>query len=159
MDEQMRLIDLIPRRLAMLALWLIGGLAIICSLEVLHNWQEKFSATTAAGQFAALDLTRTGCLESWFSSLLLLAASASAFLVYTIRRHRTDDYRGRYRIWLWAVLCCFIAATDVSACLHESGRQTMIRLTRTCIWGDGTIWWIIPCILVFGALDCAWCWI
>ena len=73
-------------------------------------------------------------------------------MVYTIRRHRTDDYRGRYRIWLWAVLCCFLAATDVAADLHESFRQIMIRLTKTCIWGDGTIWWIIPCVLVFGVL-------
>ncbi len=152
MDEQMRLIDLVPRRLAIIALWLVGGLAVISGLEVLHNWQHEFSAATTGVQFAAFDLTRNGCLGSWFSSLFLLAASAAAFLIYTIRRHRTDDYRGRYRIWLWAALCCFIAATDVAANLHESFRQTMIHLAKTGIWGDGTIWWIIPYILVFAVL-------
>ncbi len=152
MDEQIRLIDFVPRRLTTLALWLAAGLAIISGLEVLHSWQYELSATIAGGQFAAFDITRTGCLCSWFSSLLLLAASMAAVLVYTIRRHRTDDYHGRYRIWLWAVLCCFIGATDVAANLHESFRNMMIHLTKTCIWGDGTVWWIIPCILVFGAL-------
>jgi hypothetical protein len=152
LDEQMRLIDLVPRRLAILALWLGAGLAIISSLEFLHTWQTGLATTIAGGQFAAFDLTRTGCLGSWFASLLLLAASMAAALTYAIRRHRTDDYRGRYRIWLWAALCCFFAATDVAANLHESFRQIMIHLTNTRIWGDGTLWWIIPGVLVFGAL-------
>ncbi len=150
--EQLRLIDLVPQRLTILALWLAIGLAIIAGLVVLHNWQHEFSATTAVEQFAAFDLSRTGCLGGWFASLLLLAASATAVLTYSIRRHRTDDYHGRYRIWLWAALCCFFAAADIAADLHESIRQFMIHLTNTRIWGDGTLWWIIPYILVLGAL-------
>jgi hypothetical protein len=152
LDEQLRMNELVPRRLTILALWFAAGLAIISGLEVLHDWQSELSVTITGGQFAAFDLTRTGCLGSWFSSLLLLAASAAAVLTYTIRRHRTDDYRGRYRIWLWAALCCFFAATDVAANLHESLRQIMIHSTNTHIWGDGTIWWIIPYVLVLGAL-------
>jgi hypothetical protein len=152
LDEQLRMIDLVPRRLTILALWLAAGLAIISGLEVLHGWQCELSAAIAGGQFAAFDLTRTGCLGSWFASLLLMAASAAAVLTYTIRRHRTDDYHGRYRIWLWAALGSFFAATDVAADLDESFRQIMIHLTKTHIWGDGTLWWIIPYVLVLGAL-------
>ena len=152
LDEQLRLIDLVPRRLPILALWLAAGLAIISSLEFLHGWQCELSATIAGWQFTAFDLSRTGCLGSWFSSLLLLAASAAAVLTYTIRRHRTDDYRGRYRIWLWAALCCFFAASDVAADLDKSFQQIMIHLTKTQIWGDGSLWWIIPYVLVLGAL-------
>jgi hypothetical protein len=152
MDEQMRLIDLVPRRLTILALWLAAGLAAITGLGVLHAWQSELSATIPGWQFAALDLTQRGCLGSWFSSLLLLAASTAAVLAYTIRRHRTDDYHGRYRIWLWAALCCFLSAADVAANLHEGLKQIMIYLTKTSIWGDGTLWWIIPYVLVFGIL-------
>jgi hypothetical protein len=152
MDEQKRLIDLVPRRLPIVALWFAAALALIAGLEVLHNWEVKLLATIPGGQFDAFDLTRTGCLGSWFSSLLLLAAAATAVLVYTIRRHRTDDYYGRYRIWLWAALCWFLAATDVAANLHESFKQIMIHFTKTHIWSDGALWWIIPCVLVFGAL-------
>jgi hypothetical protein len=152
LDEQLRMIDFVPRRLTILALWFVAGLAIISGLEVLHDWQCELSTSIAGGQFAAFDLTRTGCLGGWFSSLLLLAASATATLTYTIRRHRTDDYRGRYRIWLWAALCCIFAATDVAADLDDSFRQIMIHLAKIHIWGDGTLWWIIPCLLVFGVL-------
>ena len=152
MDEQMRLIDLVPRRLTILALWLAAGLAVITGLAGLHVWQSELSTTIPGWQFTALDLTQRGCLGSWFSSLLLLAASTAAVLTYTVRRHRTDDYHGRYRIWLWAALCCFLGATDIAANLHEGLKQIMIYLTKTSIWGDGTLWWIIPYVLVFGVL-------
>jgi hypothetical protein len=152
LDEQIGLIDLIPRRWTMYALWLAAGLAIITGLEVLHSWQSGLAATIPGGQFGAFDLALTGCLGSWFSSLLLLTACATGGLTYTIRRHKTDDYRGRYRIWHWAALCCFFAASDVAANLHETFKQLMIHQTNTRIWGDGTLWWIIPCVLIFGAL-------
>ncbi|MGD0655993.1 MAG: hypothetical protein ABSA16_16780 [Thermoguttaceae bacterium] len=152
MDEQMRLIDLVPRRLTILALWLAAGLAVIAGLGGLHAWQSGLSTRIQGWQFAALDLTQRGCLGNWFSSLLLLAASTIAVLTYTIRRHRTDDYHGRYRIWLWAALCYFLSAADVAANLHEGLKQIMIYLTKTSIWGDGTLWWIIPYVLVFGVL-------
>ena len=154
MDEQMRVIDLVPRRLTTIWLWLVGGLAIISGLEILHNWQRDFSAGCATGQFAAFDLTRSGSLGSWFSSLLLLGSCVAAALVYAVRRHRIDDYRGRYRIWLWAVLCCFMAGADVSTGLHESFKQLMIHLTKTPVCGDGSVWWVVPCLLVLGFL--AW---
>ena len=147
----MRLIDLVPRRLTMFGLWLAAGLAIIAGLEILHGWQSNLSATISAGQFDAFDLTRTGCLGSWFASLLLLAAAVAAVLTHTIRRHRKDDYLGRYRIWLWVALCWFLAATDVAANLHDSFKQIMIELTKTRIWGDGALWWIIPYVLALSA--------
>jgi hypothetical protein len=152
MDEQMRVTDLVPRRLTALGLWLAVGLAIISGLEFLHNWQRDLSVGGAAAQFAAFDLAQGGSLGSWFSSLLLLGSCIAAALVYAVRRHRIDDYRGRYRIWLWAVLCCFMAAADVAAGLHESLKQSMIRLTKTPMWGEGTAWWILPCFLVLGVL-------
>lgn len=152
LDEQVRLIDLVPRRLTIIILGLGAALAMIAGLEVLHGWQCKLSETIPGGQFTAFDLTRSGCLGSWFSSLLLSAAAVAAVLVYTIRRHRSDDYRGRYRIWILAALCGFLAATDVAANLHDSFKQIMIHVTRTNIWSDGTLWWIIPYVLIFGAL-------
>lgn len=149
LDKQMRLIDFVPRRLTILAFLLITGVAIIAGLAALHAWQSDISATDPQWRLAAFDLSQRGCLADWFSSLLLLAAGGTALLTYTIRRHRTDDYRGRYRIWLWAALFCFLSAADVAANLHEILKQIMIRLTKTGIWGNGTLWWIIPYFLIF----------
>ena len=112
------------------------------------------SAGSASGgaAVAALDLAAKGSLGCWFSSLLLLAASVAAILVYTVRRHRTDDYQGRYRIWLWAAACWFLMATDQAASLREAFRDLMIALTGTPLLGDGSLWWVVVYVLVLGAV-------
>ena len=93
-----------------------------------------------------------GSLAGWFSSLVLLAASLVAVVVYTVRRHRMDDYHGRYRIWLWAAMCWFLLATDLSASLHEGFRDLMILLTGARLMGDGSIWWVIGYGLLLGSI-------
>ena len=52
------------------------------------------AAKTAAGRITALEFGTKGSLAGWFSSLVLLAASLVAVVVYTVRRHRMDDYHG-----------------------------------------------------------------
>ena len=73
-------------------------------------------------------------------------------LVYSIRRHRTDDYQGRYRIWLSAAAVCFLLATDQAASLREAFRDLMVVLTGTPLMGDGALWWAIFYALVCGAV-------
>ncbi len=67
---------------------------------------------------AALDVTARGSLAAWYSSLLLAMAAVNAVLVYWLRSHKLDDYRGRYRVWLWASLALFVAAVDAATGLH-----------------------------------------
>ena len=83
---------------------------------------------------------------------MLLAASVAAILVYSVRRHRTDDYQGHYRIWCWAAACWFLIATDQAASLREAFRDSMISLTGTTLLGDGTLWWIVAYALVLGSV-------
>jgi hypothetical protein len=101
---------------------------------------------------AALDLGIKGSLGCWFSSLMLLIATGTAFLIYDVRRHRTDDYQGRYRIWLWAAACGFLMATDQAASLREGFRDSMIALTGTPLFDHGDFWWVIFYTLTLGAV-------
>ena len=98
------------------------------------------------------DLGNYGSLGNWFASLLLLTASLLAIVIYSVRRHKVDDYRGHYHVWLWAAACWFIMATDVAASLHQGLQQVMISLTGTRIAGDGSIWWVVPALLFVGAI-------
>ena len=86
------------------------------------------------------------------SSLELLAAAGIALLVYRVRRHRSDDYLGRYRVWLWAAMCWFLLAADVSTGLRGGFRDAMVLLTGARIAGDGSIWWAIGYALLFGSI-------
>ncbi len=101
---------------------------------------------------AALDIGAKGSLACWFSSLTLLAASVAALLTYTVRRHRTDDYQGRYRVWLWAAGCWLLMATDQAASLREGFRELMIGWSGTPLFRDGTLWWVTVYVLVFAAV-------
>ncbi len=156
LDQQPAILDFLPRRLLGWALCLVAGLVLIAGIEALYVWMPRLTAALgqrAAGtRIAALDLAGKGSLAEWFSSLALLAASVLAVLVYSVRRHRMDDYRGYYRVWLWAALCWFLMATDAAASLHEGFRDLMTLVTGTPLLGDGSIWWLIAYALLLGSI-------
>jgi hypothetical protein len=149
--RQPRLLDLVPRRMIYLILLLLAASAAIAGLEAAYAWMLNRVANGGAAVMA-LDLAGKGSLGCWFSSLLLLAASVAALLVYSVRRHRTDDYQGRYRIWVWAAVCCLCAAADQAASLRDAFRDLMIGLTGTPLLGEGEMWWVVAYTLALGAI-------
>jgi hypothetical protein len=152
MDEQPRLTDLIPRHLLVFLFLVLLGLAVIAGLEALYWWMPTLASSARGGRLQALDLADKGTLAVWFSSTMLTLASLVAILVYTVRRHRSDDYHGHYRVWLWAALCCTLMSIAETARLHEGFQDMMIRLTGTRVFGDGSIWWLAPCFFLLGAV-------
>jgi hypothetical protein len=151
LERQWRLLDLVPLRLPIVALFLLTGIAIIAGLEAGYTWMLHRAAAGGA-IVVALDLGAKGSFAGWFSSLALLAAAVASLLVYTVRRHRRDDYQGRYRVWRWAAVCWFIMATDQAASLREGFRDMMIALSGTSAVGDGTFWWVAVYVLGLGAI-------
>jgi len=154
MDEPIRLIDLIPRRLTTFGLLLLAGLAVVAGLEVLYAWGSSSAMTgmTTDGRVAAFDLDGEGSLAVWFSSTVLSLAGLVAVLVYTVRRHKTDDYQGYYRVWLWAAMCWFLMSIDEASSLHEGFKEMMARVTGVSPGLDGSIWWVVPYFFLLGAV-------
>ncbi len=125
------------------------GTAVITGLTTLYVAGPGLFRTP--GRWPAMaDLGRPGSLGNWFSSLLLLMAAFYAVVNYTVRRHKVDDYRGRYRIWLWAAASWFLMASDTAASLHQCVQGTLVSLTGTRLVGDGTILWLGPSMILFG---------
>ncbi len=151
LEQQWRVLDFVPRRLLVLGPMLAALAAMLAGLEAADAWMCG-RAADGGTRLTALDITAKGSLACWFSSLLLLAAAVLAVLIYAVRRHRTDDYQGRYRIWLWAAGCWLLMATDQAASLREAFQAAMIGLTGTPLLGDGTLWWVAVYVLVFGAV-------
>jgi hypothetical protein len=152
MDEQPRLTDLIPTRLPVLAVLVLAGLTAIVGLEALYAWMPQLAAMTTDGRVAAFDLDGEGSLAVWFSSMTLAAAGLVAIVVYRVRRHRSDDYHGRYRIWLWAAMCWFLLSLDETASLHEGFKELMACVTGTRLLGDGSMWWVIAYGFLLGGV-------
>ncbi len=125
------------------------GLIAIAGLLTLYVAAPKVFKLEDRTPLAAV-LGGPGSLSNWLSVLLLLTASFYAVVNFAIRRHKTDDYHGRYRVWLWAAACWFLMASDAVASLHEGVQALLISLTRVRVVGDGSIWWIAPAALLFG---------
>jgi hypothetical protein len=149
LQTQLRLTDLIPRRLISHILLLIAGLFSIAGLIALYLWVDQ-SVADPLLRPAIAKLGSTGSLGSWLGSLLLLTAGFFAIIVYSVRRHKLDDFHGHYHVWLWAAACWFLMATDTAASLHACLQQLMISLTGTPIAGDGSIWWMVPTLVLLG---------
>lgn len=141
-EKQTRVVDLMPQTYGMLALTLFAGLAFIAALEAGYFYLPKLVVHSASGRIDALDLAAEGSLASWLSTTMLSLAAGAAWVVYSVRKHRADDYHGRYRVWLTAGIAWLLLAVDESASLHETFRDIMVGTTGKHGFGDGSIWWI-----------------
>jgi len=144
MQQQPRLTDLLPRSLWVHGLLALFGASAIAALISLHDF--------AASSSPAVDLAGRGSLGDWFVSTALLTAAGLCVIVYSVRRHRSDDYQGRYHIWLWAALGWVLISVDATADLRLWFQQTMVQLTGTDVVGDGTVWWAVPAACLLGAI-------
>lgn len=151
LEQQLRVLDLVPRRILVLLPLALATAAAIAGVEFAYFFMlEKVS--DGLPMIGAFDLATKGSLGGWFGSLLLLATSAMAVLVFMVRRHRIDDYQGRYRIWLWAAAACFLMAADQATNLRDGFRQLMVAWTTTPLMGDGSLWWVMVYVVATAAV-------
>ncbi len=151
LESQTRLTDLVPLSPIILAFILMAGLAVVIVLVGLYVWMSQ--SGQPMGRIAALDLAERGSLASWFCSLTLALAAATAGLVYMVRRHRLDDYRGHYRVWLWSASCWLLLSIDATANLHDGFGQLMVWLTGTPLFGGPATWWLVVFGFVIAAVS------
>lgn len=150
--RQPRITDFVPRGLLGHALlWLLGA-ATIAGLEVLHYFMPQWAEELGHGRIPALDLAGEGSISVWIASTFLSAAGLVALIVYSVRRHKADDYHGRYRIWLWAALCWFGMSLDECGSLHESIKDVAAVLAAQYLTIDPRWWWIGAYVVVLGVI-------
>jgi len=152
LEHQLRLTDLIPRRIGLFVLLFLVGSLMVAGLLGLYTWSPQLAPMTSDGTVEAFDLDGEGTLAVWFSSTMLLLASFVSVVVYTVRRHKKTDYHGHYHIWLWAALCWLLLSIDETASLHEAFMAMMTRLTGTPLVGDGSAWWMIAYFFLLGGI-------
>ncbi len=151
-DAQPRITDLIPRRGYALLVWSLCLFLPLAVVEGLYIWRTERLSDFALEQTRALRMVGSGTLATWLATLLLLLAAGVALTIFSVRRHKLDDYRGGYRLWLWVAAFCLACSLDVVAALHRPFQTLMTHLTGHALWGDGSIWWIGGYGLVGGAL-------
>ncbi len=156
MDQQLRLIDLAPRRRGAYALLFLAGLASVGVLEACYKWSSVLVPMTTDGRVAAFDLEGEGSLAVWFSCATLELATLTGLAAWAIRR-RTPGVRAPH-ILLPAAACWLVMSIDECGSLHEAFKELMSRGTGHRLHGDGTIWWVMAYGVVLSAIGCRLVW-
>lgn len=153
LENQPQITALVPRRYSTIAFLFLLAATAVAGLEALHAYLPELAALTSAEHVAALALEGSGTLATWFASFALGLAAAGSLVVYCVRRHKLDDYHGRYRIWVWAALGWAALSVNTTAGLHLLAADVTIQLIGwTAAWA-GTLCWLLPAVLAFGAIS------
>ncbi len=150
--RQPRVTDLLPRRWWVLSIALLAAVSIVAGLNYLHLKLAGSQAAAAPSDFSTFRLGEPASLSGWFSSFLLLLAAGTSLQIFALRRHRVDDYRGCYRLWITVALVLLLASIDAATGLHRSVRGALVALTGATINADGSAWWLIVCGGVLAAV-------
>jgi hypothetical protein len=139
-DCQRRVIDFVPLRKATLAAIVTAALAAIVATVTLHVYSEALGRWLEPDDVAALRLDSPRNVSNWLASALLGLASLTAALVYSLRRHRADDYHGRYRVWLSAAIGCLALSLFETTDIAHVARGVCRRASAWCALDAHVIW-------------------
>jgi hypothetical protein len=142
-DCHARWSDFVPLRHLTVAAVLAAGLLSIAALESAYYFVSQ-TEIWATGELEALDLARADSLAGWFMTMTSLAAAVLSLFIYSVRRCRVDDYRGRYRVWLWGGGLWLVMSIDAVADLRGAIQAACIALSGRVGPLDGAAWWLAP---------------
>jgi hypothetical protein len=119
-DQQPRVTDLLPTRWRTLTLWFLIGVVVIAMHLLLGIVYHDRLADQHLPIDSLLNAQDPGSLASWTAAMMLMLASLTASLIYWIRRNKIDDYRGRYRMWIYITGLLVLASLDATAGLRRA---------------------------------------
>jgi hypothetical protein len=143
--------DFFPRRFRTIGALAAAGVVATAVVEALHWFVAPLAATYGFESAAAFDLTGAGSLANWLSAVILLLASVTCVLIYSLRRHRIDDFKGRYRVWMAAAAACVLLSIGTVAPLHRLVVTFAAYHTGWTALRGHAAWW-----LVLGGLPLGW---
>ena len=142
--------DYVPRRYRVIALYLLLALGVATLGEVLAlkaatlaEWTQVVTPETIFGQV-------TSGLLAWVSVVTLLVSACYARLILSLRRHRVDDSRGRYRIWRWASWAGVALSLNAMIGAHSIIAVMAGHFTGMSILPGNVLWWLVPTALLGG---------
>jgi hypothetical protein len=140
-EYHLQISDFVPRRHRSIALLVSAGLFTTSLVAALNQFAAPLAA--AAGvRTSSLSIAGGRGLAAWISSVVLLFTGLTCVLVLSIRRHRIDDIRGRFRIWRWAALACLVASANCVTAGHALVADVATHFTGWSMLRDGAAWWL-----------------
>lgn len=144
--------DYVPRRYRGIALVVCLGLAVGMVAEAAARFAPKWAHQLQVVSAEEIETVLADNLLAWASAATLLAVAVVARLVLLLRRHRVDDYRGRYRIWRTAAWVAVALSINAVVSAHVLVAQALRHVTGWHLLSNSAGWWLIPAAVLGGWL-------
>lgn len=145
--------EFIPlRRFSLLVVFLVG-LMPIAAVTAVFVCRDTFLQDSNRLAVAGLELYGRGTITAWLASMMMMAGALICLMIYNTRRHRTDDYRGSYCIWLWAAVFFVVVSIDTVAGLHHLLQAGFVALFRDVAMQYGARCWLTMVGLLIGGMS------
>lgn len=165
-ERQPALAMLVPTGLGGLALAAAGIMAVMAAATGIGLWETvtggrviaqeggRFAATLAAVR-ECLDIRSFLSLAGWLSQVCLVVATAAALVVRLMRRHRRDDFRGRYRACGWLAGLFTLTACAAQAPIGRVWAAFLSDATGLTLGPAGLGWWVLAAGIAYTGI-CLW---
>jgi hypothetical protein len=140
--------DFVPRKMRTMLSMLAVGVGVAAAAEAVAHYAEPIARVVPGVTATELRQQLAGGATAWMSAVTLLMAAILAKLVYSLRRHRVDDYQGRYRVWRHVGWIAIIASIDSIIGAHTLMAQTAVAATGYSLTSTGHEWWLAPAAIV-----------
>lgn len=136
--------DFVPRRKRAAAFAVLAGWGVAAAAELLAHYAERIAGAMPAVASAAAVRQIAAGGAAWASGVYLLAAALLARLIFSLRRHRVDDYEGSYRVWRLIAWLCVLASANSVIRLQQPVAQALKSATGWSLTAGGAEWWLAP---------------
>jgi hypothetical protein len=150
LQRQSSSVVLLASRPFTLTVTALSFLVLLVGLLAAYGHWRLWPRDQLPSPLSVLDLERPGNLAAWLCSLLLAAAAFQAVQIYRLRRHKTDDYRGRYRVWVWVPLLLFAMAAGQATDVHQDLVHLAAALLSPKAGPEHAATWPLIAALIWG---------
>jgi hypothetical protein len=99
-------------------------------------------ARTLAALAACCDPHGIASLQGWLAQAWLFVAAVVALVVRSMRRHRRDDYNGRYRAWGWMAGLLVVTALAGAVPVGPLVAAVVVDASGVVLGPEGMGWWL-----------------
>lgn len=151
-ENHPQITDFVPRRYRVVLLMVLACLTVSAAAEALVRYAGKLDELLPTLAMTETFERLAAGLVAWSSAVVLLVAAAFARAIFMLRRHRVDDYRGRYRMWRLASWLAVALSANAVVGLHEPVARVLGQLTGWQLLAGHAGWWLGAVVLVGGWL-------
>jgi hypothetical protein len=149
-EHHPQITDYIPRRTRTVLVALGAGLSVAAGAQALVHFAEPIAEALPGVSADEVASRVAGGVAAWAAALALLLSAALGRIVFSLRRHRVGDVRGRYRVWRWITIGAVAMSVNAIVGGHELLAAAARAATGWSLTSSGAEWWLTPCILAGG---------